>query len=349
MTEASPTDLTRPTAPRSQVRDPAASEQPWPGPRHLRRRDLPARDDGGHRRRRVLVLGQHPAHPARRRRRRARRRRRCCPTTRPNAVTAGPRRGGQERLHRMASAASIGHVRSRTRQPAPPATSRSRHTSARSSCASSASRRSRHAAPPRPSSSLPVPMGSPQNYYGVGYPRPADVAPTTTTSTTRDTGPAERRSGTHPGGHVDTRRPWHSITTVVSDNDDDYAPATTRTIPSTGRRPSAIAAVRRELTRRTQPADPIQNADRRSITGIEVAPRRRAYIARRTCNNTRVRVQLSWNNGPLADRRDQTPNLGRRAPPAATTTSATTTAPPTGAAAPGSQTDFWRTRTSASA
>ena len=116
----------------------------------------------------VLVLELVAPRPARRRRRRARRRRLAAGQS-DDGLHGRPRRGHQERLHERHAAARSSR-RSRTRSnDRPPRTSRSRPRSRPSSCASSGSPRSRPRADSKAEFVLPVPMGSPQNYYGVGF------------------------------------------------------------------------------------------------------------------------------------------------------------------------------------
>jgi hypothetical protein len=79
---------------------------------------------------------------------------------------------------------------------------------------------------------LPVPMGSPQNYYGVGYFRDAKTTTTTTSSTSHDSDSTglSAPANTAPSGGQWTFTPTgggRTVTSVVRSEDNEYAQATT--------------------------------------------------------------------------------------------------------------------------
>ena len=139
-----------------------------PGARHLRRRDDRARRAVRGRRRRRLVLDEQPPDAARRRRGRARGRR--LAARQPGqGHHRRPRRGRQERLHER---------RRRRRGHARPTTSKNPRRikvaiTGPGGHPVRAGRRhqllARGARTAKADYVLPVPMGSPQNYYGVGF------------------------------------------------------------------------------------------------------------------------------------------------------------------------------------
>ena len=164
--------------------------------RRLRRSGLAPDGAVGRRGRRLLVLGQLAARPARRRCRCPRGRGHAArvasptptgsPTTKPrNGYTAGagtvshaaPGPGDPRRLD-VTISAPVGTFFMRVIGIPP----------------------SRSAGPPRPSSSCRCPMGSPQNYYGVGF---YESRPASSASTTRAGDPWRRRA---PGAPSSPRR-----------------------------------------------------------------------------------------------------------------------------------------------
>ena len=138
-------------------------------------------------------------------------------------------------------------------------------------------------------------MGSPENYYGVGY--LIEPVTTTTTTTTNGTGNSGQQ---HPGSSpVGT---WLSssgtIVSAVSTANGDTNHAYTTTAGATQQFGtlnllSALAA----------------NQNITAVTGIQVFLNDTRMSA--TCNNSRVRVHLSWDGGVnWTTATTETPNLG---------------------------------------
>ncbi len=132
---------------------------------------------------------------------------------------------------------------------------------------------------------LPVPMGSPENYYGVGY--LIEPVTTTTTTTTNGTGNSgQQHPGSSPAGT------WLSssgtIVSAVSSASGDTNHAYTTTAGATQQFGtlnllSGLAA----------------NQNITAVTGIQVFLNDTRMSA--TCNNSRVRVHLSWDGGRELD------------------------------------------------
>ena len=161
---------------------------------------------------------------------------------------------------------------------------------------------------------LPVPMGSPQNYYGVGILNlPTTHQEQQTTSVSRDTD-FRNAGGPITGGQWTPSPSNRSITQVVNDNDGDYAtsnnPSQAQAWGNFGMLQTAIGA---EQPAEQQPADPDpqrQSDASRSTASRSTSRTPSSPAARGCCSNTRISVQLSKNNGATWLTAVQTPNLG---------------------------------------
>ena len=136
---------------------------------------------------------------------------------------------------------------------------------------------------------LPVPMGSPQNYYGVGVLR----IPVTTTSTSTDADhetdwrvPANVTCPTTPANHCQWTASSGTLPETVRSNNDAFAQTAT-----TGR---VHQWTQFGLTGTGQLPSPAANQTL-TITGIQV--RLSDAFVTAACANSRIGVQLSWNNG----------------------------------------------------
>ena len=136
---------------------------------------------------------------------------------------------------------------------------------------------------------LPVPMGSPQNYYGVGVLR----VPVTTTSTSTDSDhetdwrvPANVTCPTTPSNHCQWTATSGTLPETVRTNDNIYAQTATN-----GR---VHQWINFGLTGSGQLPSPAADQTL-TITGIQV--RLSDAFVTAACANSRIGVQLSWNNG----------------------------------------------------
>ena len=124
---------------------------------------------------------------------------------------------------------------------------------------------------------LPVPMGSPENYFGVGY----LIKPTTTTTTSNRSDDSGTRTADDTASPV-----WsysrRSLTRAVEDTDGDYA--------YTGTPNAAQVFTEFDLRNGLTGADSITSVD-----GIRVTLDNVRLTS--TCTNTRVAVALSWDGG----------------------------------------------------
>ena len=142
---------------------------------------------------------------------------------------------------------------------------------------------------------LPVPMGSPENYYGVGY--LIEPVTTTTSNTTNSSGNSGlQHPGSAPSG---TWLPSSgTLVTAVDDNSGNSDHAYTTTNNAT--RIFGDFGLRGGLA---------GNQSIVSVNGIEVEFDDTRVSA--TCANSRVRVHLSWNGGTnWTTSTTETPNLG---------------------------------------
>jgi len=146
---------------------------------------------------------------------------------------------------------------------------------------------------------LPVPMGSPQNYYGVGILNlPTSHQEQQTTSVSRDTD-FRNAGGPITGGQWTPSPTNRSITQVVNDNDGDYA---TSNNPSQAQAWGNFGMLQTVNGANNPPNSnlpiPIPNAGQTvSIDGIEVHLEDAFLAGGNSCSNTRISVQLSKNNG----------------------------------------------------
>ena len=159
---------------------------------------------------------------------------------------------------------------------------------------------------------LPVPMGSPQNYYGVGILNlPTSHQEQQTTSVSRDTD-FRNAGGPITGGQWTPSPTNRSITQVVNDNDGDYA---TSNNPSQAQAWGNFGMLQTVNGANNPPNSnlpiPIPNAGQTvSIDGIEVHLEDAFLAGGNSCSNTRISVQLSKNNGATWLTAVQTPSLG---------------------------------------
>ncbi len=161
---------------------------------------------------------------------------------------------------------------------------------------------------------LPVPMGSPQNYYGVGFFQGVNPATSTTVHADRDSD-WQVATNAPSGGQWD--RNSGSITSAVESENSAYAFETTN-----GHRQAwgtfglATAAGSSPIT------NPAANQTV-TIQGIEVRLTNTSLSA--ACANSTIGAQLSWNGGSSWSTAVATPNLG-------TTTSTDSLLPASGGA-----------------
>ena len=148
---------------------------------------------------------------------------------------------------------------------------------------------------------LPVPMGSPQNYYGVGVFHEEVVHEDTQPGSLQNTG-LRVPSGTAPSGGAWTflSGGGRNITNVVATNDNNYAWATN----------GGQAQQWTNFGLQGQITSPAANQSV-VIRGIEVQLSD-AFLSA-TCNNSRLSVALSWDGGSTWSTTRQTPNLGTNA------------------------------------
>jgi Flp pilus assembly protein TadG len=146
---------------------------------------------------------------------------------------------------------------------------------------------------------LPVPMGSPQNYYGVGFLRDAiETTSTSTSSASGDTGWGEVATTAPSGGQ------WSfssgNIISAVASDDSVYAHENTNGqqqrwgtfgLATTGSSPIPFPAANQSVT----------------IDGLVV--RLTDTRVSVSCSNSRVNVQLSWDGGTSWSTAVATPNL----------------------------------------
>ncbi len=164
---------------------------------------------------------------------------------------------------------------------------------------------------------LPVPMGSPQNYYGVGFLREGiETTSTSTSSQDGDTG-WNRVATTAPSGGqwVNSTGTGYTIVSVVRNTGNGYAYATTNgeqqrwgtfgLATTLGTSPIPYPAANQSVT----------------IQGLEVRLQN-AFLSA-SCSNSRIGVELSWDGGTSWTTAVATPNLG-------TTTTTDYTLPSTG-------------------
>ena len=149
---------------------------------------------------------------------------------------------------------------------------------------------------------LPVPMGSPNNYYGVGY----YVKPETTTSTSTDHDPGNtgyRNPGAAPSGGQWSFTPTggsRNIWNIVGSNNNQYATENTNGQQqewSTFGLLSGGSAI----------PNPAANQSL-DITGLEV--RLSDAFLSSSCAGSSIRVELSWDGGASWSAADATPALG---------------------------------------
>lgn len=148
---------------------------------------------------------------------------------------------------------------------------------------------------------LPVPMGSPDNYYGVGYLQKA----VTTTSTTHDTGNTglDTPNNTAPSGGQwtpSTTSGGNNITTVVQSNNNNYA------TENTNGQQQQWANFNLQSGSGGVPTPGANQA--LTITGLEVVLSD-AFLSA-ACANSTIGVDISWNGGTTWSTRVATPNLG---------------------------------------
>ena len=145
---------------------------------------------------------------------------------------------------------------------------------------------------------LPVPMGSPQAYYGVGFFQGVTPANTSTTTVARDTGWIVPTSA--PTGGQWTQSAGN-ITTAVGTEDSAYAYETTN-----GHQ-QAWSGFGLATTGGSSPiTDPAANQVV-TIQGIEVRLMNTRLSA--SCSNSNIAVDLSWNGGASWSTAVATPNL----------------------------------------
>ncbi len=149
---------------------------------------------------------------------------------------------------------------------------------------------------------LPVPMGSPQNYYGVGFLR--DAVTTTTTSHNISNGDSDWQtaSAAPSGGQWTSSSNFVSIQDAVANNDNTYAQTSTNDFVQQWNN--------FDLTTGGNPAIPSPGGNQAlSIVGLEV--RLSDTFLSANCANSTVKVDLSWNNGNGTSWSSQvaTPNL----------------------------------------
>ena len=143
---------------------------------------------------------------------------------------------------------------------------------------------------------LPVPMGSPENYYGVGY----LIEPVTTTTTTNGivTTNFETTSAAPSGGQWSYNSGFgNNIWNVVDNDDSDYAYEATNGEAQQWNQFDLLSGLN-------------ANQSPGAVVGIEV--RLSDTRISGTCANTRVSVALSWNNGAPGSwttTTTETPNL----------------------------------------
>ncbi len=266
-----------------------------PGRRHLRRRHAAVRDAVGSGHRPVLVLDEQPAHPARGRRRRPRRRR----------LAAGqsvPRRSPTARAEAAKNGYTHG-VGGYTVTPVPdPSNDRRLMVNITGPVGTYFARivginsfqASRDA---KADFVLPVPMGSPENYYGVGY----LIEPVTTTTTRTPTASSRTNIATTSAA----RRAASGASTRASATTSGTSSTTTTTDYAyrADERPGpAVGQVRPALRPDRQPVAGTVDRYRGPPVG------RAASRAR--CADTRIAVALSWNNGAnWTTTTTETPNL----------------------------------------
>ncbi len=163
---------------------------------------------------------------------------------------------------------------------------------------------------------LPVPMGSPENYYGVGYYVKAETTTTThTTSHHGDTG-FDAPTSAPPGGQ------WGhtgggTITSAVQSNNNVYATAN-------GDRLQQAWSAFGLLSGGSRIPDPIGDQTL-SITGLEVALTD-SWVTDRNCHDASIEAQVSWDGGVSWSDSVTTPNLRRRSNDDYTLGSASSTA-----------------------
>ena len=129
---------------------------------------------------------------------------------------------------------------------------------------------------------LPVPMGSPENYYGVGY--LIEPVTTTTTTTTPGTGSSpSQHPAAAPGTAGWTASSGTHVTAVASDGGDTNHVLTTTN----------------NATQQFSTFDLLSNLagnqNVTSVTGLQVTLNDVRISG--TCASSRVRVHLSWDNG----------------------------------------------------
>lgn len=149
---------------------------------------------------------------------------------------------------------------------------------------------------------LPVPMGSPQNYYGVGEYQAMVSRTSTSTSTYADSTAWRVPSGSAPSGGGWAFTPTGSgktITTSVTSENDEYATS------------SANGQVQQwanfGLTGSGGILSPAANQTV-AITGLEV--RLTDAFMSASCANSRIAAALSWNGGGSWSTSVQSPALG---------------------------------------
>ncbi len=136
---------------------------------------------------------------------------------------------------------------------------------------------------------LPVPMGSPQNYYGVGVLRTPVTTTTTSTDTDHETEwlvPANATCPTSPSNHCQWTASSGALPATVRTNDNIYAQTNTN-----GR---VHQWINFGLTGSGQLPAPAADQTL-TITGIQV--RLTDAFVTASCANSRINVQLSWNAG----------------------------------------------------
>ncbi len=172
---------------------------------------------------------------------------------------------------------------------------------------------------------LPVPMGSPDNYYGVGYlVKPETTTTTNTTHSTGDTG-WDVATGTAPSGGQWSQSATGSgrtITTMLNQNNNEYAQETTNGHQQQWANFGLLSG---------GSAIPSPGGNQvLTITGIEV--RLQDAFVSASCPGSTIGVDLSWNGGGSWSTRVTTPSLGT------STTNGDYTLPTTNLAAWGSRT-----------